>query len=55
LLGDRNFIGLLVDAHLKQDFLAVMGTKGQQVGSFLLPSRCAAHTFAIDSDGLICL
>ena len=35
LLGDRDLIGFLVHAHLKEDFLAVMDTKGQQVWSFL--------------------
>jgi hypothetical protein len=48
-------VRFLVDAHLQKDFLALVGTKGQQVGSFLLSGRGATNTFAIDGDGLICL
>jgi hypothetical protein len=36
LLGDRDFVGLLVHAHLEERFLAVMGTERKPMGSGLI-------------------
>jgi hypothetical protein len=37
LLRNGNLVGFLVYAHLRQDFLCVVGTEGKQMWSFLLP------------------
>jgi hypothetical protein len=47
LLCNGNLIGLLRDAYLDKNFLAVVGTRGEQMKGFLLVGGRVAYVFAV--------
>lgn len=55
LLSNGDLIGLLRDAHLDENFLAVVGTKGEQMRGFLLVGGRTAYAFAVSRDRIISL
>jgi hypothetical protein len=52
-IGHRNLIGFVPHPHLEQDFLTVMGTKGQQMGPLLVSLLGAADRLAIQGDRFV--
>src|SRR2546425_10131839 len=53
LLGDWDLVGFLVHAHLPERFLAVMGRKGEQMGSGLLTGSGSPQGLAIEREWLV--
>ncbi len=53
LFGDGNLVGFLVDAHLEEGLLTLMGHKGEQMRSRLLPLPGSPHRLAIQGQRLV--
>src|SRR5438445_5163451 len=53
-IGYRDFIGFVPHAHLQEDFLTLMGPKGQQMRSTMPGLFGSADRLAVQGDRLVC-